>query len=65
MRTRAWAWCRLEPRLGGDARATTSCAVARGTRRATPQPDEATWNLGGYANNAVQRVAVTVVAPDG
>jgi sulfane dehydrogenase subunit SoxC len=29
------------------------------------QPDEATWNLGGYANNAVQRVAVTVVAPDG
>ena len=29
------------------------------------QPDEATWNLGGYANNAVQRLAVTVVAPPG
>ena len=27
------------------------------------QPDEPTWNLGGYANNAVQRLAVTVVVP--
>jgi sulfane dehydrogenase subunit SoxC len=25
------------------------------------QPDEADWNVGGYANNAVQRVPVTVV----
>jgi hypothetical protein len=24
------------------------------------QPDEPPWNVGGYANNAVQRVAVTV-----
>ncbi len=27
------------------------------------QPDLPPWNLGGYANNAVQRVAVTVGAP--
>jgi hypothetical protein len=26
------------------------------------QPLEPPWNLGGYANNAVQRVAVTVTA---
>jgi hypothetical protein len=25
------------------------------------QPDEADWNVGGYANNAVQRVPVTVI----
>ena len=25
------------------------------------QPDEADWNVGGYANNSVQRVAVRVV----
>jgi hypothetical protein len=24
------------------------------------QPDDAPWNVGGYSNNAVQRVAVTV-----
>jgi len=24
------------------------------------QPDEPSWNLGGYSNNAIQRVAVTV-----
>ena len=29
------------------------------------QPDEPTWNLGGYANNAVQRLAVTVVTAQG
>jgi DMSO/TMAO reductase YedYZ molybdopterin-dependent catalytic subunit len=27
------------------------------------QPDEPLWNVGGYANNAVQRVPVTVAAP--
>jgi hypothetical protein len=26
------------------------------------QPTEVVWNLGGYANNAVQRLAVTVVS---
>jgi hypothetical protein len=29
------------------------------------QPDDPIWNLSGYANNAVQRVTVNVVAPAG
>jgi hypothetical protein len=29
------------------------------------QPDEPLWNVGGYVNNAVQRVIATVVAPGG
>ena len=29
------------------------------------QPDEGTWNLGGYANNGVQRIAVDVIPPAG
>jgi hypothetical protein len=24
------------------------------------QPDEAPWNVGGYSNNAIQRIPVTV-----
>jgi hypothetical protein len=27
------------------------------------QPDEPTWNVGGYSNNALQRVPVTVKEP--
>jgi hypothetical protein len=34
------------------------CRARDATGRA--QPDEAPWNVGGYANNAAQRVAVTV-----
>jgi hypothetical protein len=30
----------------------------------TPQPVEQQWNVGGYANNAVHRVPVRVVARD-
>jgi DMSO/TMAO reductase YedYZ molybdopterin-dependent catalytic subunit len=30
----------------------------------TPQPLQPAWNVGGYANNAVQRVPVRVVGPD-
>ncbi len=29
------------------------------------QPDAGTWNLGGYANNGVQRIAVDVIPPAG
>jgi sulfane dehydrogenase subunit SoxC len=28
------------------------------------QPLEQAWNVGGYANNAVQRISVRVLAPD-
>ena len=51
---RAWAFAwDAEP-------GSTSCARARATRPATRQPVEAAWNVGGYANNAVHRVPVTV-----
>ena len=42
------------------ARAPSASAPARPTRRATTQPLEPEWNVGGYENNAVQRVPVTV-----
>jgi DMSO/TMAO reductase YedYZ molybdopterin-dependent catalytic subunit len=37
------------------------CRVWDATGRG--QPDEPPWNVGGYANNAAQRVAVTVTSP--
>jgi len=59
-----WAWCRWT--LGWEAtpgRHELRCRARDAAGNA--QPDEPTWNLGGYANNAVQRVTVTVVAPEG
>ncbi len=54
---RSWEWA-WEPRRSGVhelcCRATDSAGNC--------QPLEARWNLGGYANNEVQRVAVTVSA---
>ena len=40
--------------------ASTSSAAVPPTARATCSRSEAPWNLGGYANNEVQRVPVTV-----
>lgn len=54
-----WAWSRW--RL--DWQATLGEHELRCRARdvaGNVQPDEATWNRGGYANNAVQRVPVTV-----
>ena len=59
-----WAWCRWSL----DWEATPGSHELRCRARdaaGNSQPDEPAWNLGGYANNAVQRVAVTVVAPQG
>jgi DMSO/TMAO reductase YedYZ molybdopterin-dependent catalytic subunit len=59
-----WAWCRWS--LDWEAapgRHELRCRARDAAGNA--QPDEPTWNLGGYANNAVQRVAVTVVAAQG
>jgi DMSO/TMAO reductase YedYZ molybdopterin-dependent catalytic subunit len=59
-----WAWCRWS----FDWEATPGRHELRCRARdaaGNAQPDEPTWNLGGYANNAVQRLAVTVVAPQG
>ena len=53
-----WAWARWY-HLGGRPPGRTSCA--RGPPAAgNTQPLEIPWNTGGYANNAVQRVDVTV-----
>lgn len=54
-----WAWSRWTY----EWEATTGEHELRCRARDTAgnvQPDEATWNRGGYANNAVQRVPVTV-----
>ncbi len=55
-----WAWrtwrCTWDARPGERE----LCCRAR-DESGTVQPLEPPWNLGGYANNAVQRVAVTVV----
>ena len=56
-----WAWRRWT--YAWDARPGTGelCCRAR-DEAGNEQPLESPWNLGGYANNAVQRVPVTVVA---
>ena len=55
-----WAWRALALRVGRDARASTCSAAARATTPGTYQPLEPPWNVGGYANNAVQRIPVAV-----
>ena len=49
---------RVAVRLGGVPRHLR--AVLAGHRRGRQQPMEVPWNTGGYVNNAVQRVPVTV-----
>jgi sulfane dehydrogenase subunit SoxC len=52
---RHWTF-RWHPAAPGDYELCCRATDAAGNR----QPDAAPWNLGGYANNAVQRVPVTV-----
>ena len=67
----SWAWASLEPEAGpfawrgwrfawnavpGEFELCCRCSDSSGAR----QPVEAAWNVGGYANTSVQRVAVTV-----
>ena len=60
-RARRVGVARLLLRLAGDrARPRSSSAAAPATRPATSSRSRVPWNVGGYANNAVQRVAVTV-----
>jgi sulfane dehydrogenase subunit SoxC len=54
------AWSYLwEPEAEGQYELACRARDAEGNE----QPLEGAWNLGGYANNAVQRVAVTVGSP--
>jgi Mo-co oxidoreductase dimerisation domain len=56
-----WAWRRWT--FGWEAEPGEYVLSCRATDEAgNAQPDEATWNVGGYSNNAVQRVPVKVVA---
>ncbi len=56
-----WAWCRWrwtwEPDGPGEYELTCRARDEAGN----VQPDDPPWNLGGYANNGVQRVRMTVV----
>jgi DMSO/TMAO reductase YedYZ molybdopterin-dependent catalytic subunit len=56
----AYAWCRWRHEFEAEpGEAELACRAFDRSGRA--QPLEPVWNLSGYANNAVQRVAVTVV----
>jgi hypothetical protein len=56
----SWAWCawsfRFEPEGAGEYVLCCRAADSAGNE----QPSDPAWNVGGYANNAVQRVPVTV-----
>ncbi|HEY0389601.1 MAG TPA: sulfite oxidase [Gaiellales bacterium] len=54
---RRWS-CRWTPQAEGDTELCSRAVDEAGNG----QPDEPVWNVGGYCNNAVQRVAVTVAA---
>src|SRR4029450_11674834 len=59
-----WAWAGWA--LGGEAPPGSHELVSRATDAAgNTQPLETPWNTGGYANNAVQRVPVTVADSPG
>jgi DMSO/TMAO reductase YedYZ molybdopterin-dependent catalytic subunit len=55
-----WAWCRWQlvwtPAAAGEVELVCRARDAAGN----VQPLEPAWNVGGYANNAVQRLTVTV-----
>jgi DMSO/TMAO reductase YedYZ molybdopterin-dependent catalytic subunit len=54
-----WAWCGWSYRWNAEPGEHVLCCRARDAA-GNEQPREPAWNLGGYANNAVQAVRVTV-----
>ena len=54
-----WAWTRWRYRWEAEPGEHELRCRARDAA-GNEQPDEARWNVGGYANNSVQRVTVTV-----
>ena len=54
-----WAWCAWSLQWEAEAGEYELLCRAR-DEAGNVQPLDASWNLGGYANNAVQRVPVTV-----
>ena len=57
----AWAWVRWSHPWDA-APGVHELALPRAGRRGDAQPLEPRWNVGGYANNAAQRVRVTVAS---
>lgn len=55
-----WAWCGWEWRWDPAAAGTFELCCRATDGAGNTQPLRASWNLGGYANNEVQRVPVTV-----
>jgi sulfane dehydrogenase subunit SoxC len=58
--TSAWSWVAWEADWNGAEPGTYELCCRATDAAGNEQPTEAPWNLGGYANNEVQRVAVTV-----
>jgi len=56
-----WAWRAWSFRWSAEPGEHVLCCRAR-DEAGNEQPREPPWNLGGYANNAVQRIPVTVTA---
>ncbi len=55
-----WAWCAWEWRWDPQAAGAYELCCRATDSAGNAQPLHASWNLGGYANNQVQRVPVTV-----
>jgi DMSO/TMAO reductase YedYZ molybdopterin-dependent catalytic subunit len=63
--TSPWSWIAWSYLWEPEAEGQYELACKAGDAEGNEQPLEGAWNLGGYANNAVQRVAVTVARPSG
>jgi DMSO/TMAO reductase YedYZ molybdopterin-dependent catalytic subunit len=59
-----WAWQRWSFDWNDAEPGQHALACRARDKAGNTQPAEANWNVGGYANNEVQRVVVTVVTPD-
>ncbi|HWM14342.1 MAG TPA: sulfite oxidase [Gaiellaceae bacterium] len=57
-----WSWTAWSYLWEPEGEGQYELACRAGDAAGNEQPLEGSWNLGGYANNAVQRVAVTVRA---
>jgi hypothetical protein len=57
-----WAWRRFTFEWTPDTPGRYVLCSRASDEAGNVQPDEPAWNVGGYANNAVQRIDVTVTA---
>ena len=57
-----WAWCGWRSTWEAEAGEHVLCCRAHDAA-GNVQPPGPSWNVGGYENNAVQRVPVSVTGP--